>query len=86
MMCEEGPKGKETLSCPIFSVIIFSMCGWLIQGSKKGYVRVPWFFVILRTSLPLDFSDGPMVKNLPANAGDTGSIPGPGRFHMPRGN
>ena len=23
-------------------------------------------------------------KNLPANAGDTGSIPGPGRFHMPR--
>ena len=26
-----------------------------------------------------------MVKNLPANAGDTGSIPGPGRFHMPRG-
>ena len=27
-----------------------------------------------------------MVKNLPANAGDTGSIPGPGRFHMPRRN
>ena len=23
-----------------------------------------------------------MVKNLPANAGDTGSIPNPGRFHM----
>ena len=27
-----------------------------------------------------------MVKNLPANAGDTGSIPGPGRSHMPRSN
>ena len=27
-----------------------------------------------------------MVKNLSANAGDTGSIPGPGRFHMPRGH
>ena len=25
-----------------------------------------------------------MVKNLPANAGDTGSIPGLGKFHMPR--
>ena len=25
-----------------------------------------------------------MVKNLPANAGDTGSSPGPGRSHMPR--
>ena len=24
-----------------------------------------------------------MVKNPPANAGDTGSIPGPGRSHMP---
>ena len=27
-----------------------------------------------------------MVKNLPANAGDTGSTPGLGRSHMPRGN
>ena len=27
-----------------------------------------------------------MVKNLPANAGDTGSIPGPGGSHMPQGN
>ena len=25
-------------------------------------------------------------KNLPANAGDMGSIPNPVRFHMPRGN
>ena len=25
-----------------------------------------------------DFPDGPMVKNLPCNAGDTGSIPGRG--------
>ena len=27
-----------------------------------------------------------MVENLPANAGDTGSSPGPGRSHMPRNN
>ena len=26
---------------------------------------------------------GPMVKNLPCNAGDMGSIPGLGRSHMP---
>ena len=32
------------------------------------------------------FPDGAVVKNLPANAGDTGSIPGPGRSHMPRSN
>ena len=31
-------------------------------------------------------SGGPGVKNSPANAGDTGSIPGLGRSHMPRGN
>ena len=24
-----------------------------------------------------------MARNLPSNAGDTNSIPGPGRFHMP---
>ena len=29
------------------------------------------------------FPGGTVVKNLPANAGDTGSIPGPGRSHMP---
>ena len=28
----------------------------------------------------------PAVKNLPPNAGDTGSIPGPGRSHVPWGN
>ena len=27
-----------------------------------------------------------MVENLPANAGDTGSSPGPGRSHMPQSN
>ena len=27
-----------------------------------------------------------MVKNLPANAGDTGSTPDLGRSHMPRSN
>ena len=28
-----------------------------------------------------DFPGGPVVKHLPANAGDTGSIPGLGRLH-----
>ena len=30
------------------------------------------------------FPSGAVVKNPPANAGDTGSSPGPGRSHMPR--
>ena len=29
---------------------------------------------------------GAVVKNPPANAGDTGSSPGPGRSHMPQSN
>ena len=28
------------------------------------------------------FPGGPVVNNLPANAGDTGFIPGPGKYHM----
>ena len=31
----------------------------------------------------MDFPGGLVIKNLPANAGNTGSIPGPGRLHMP---
>ena len=33
-----------------------------------------------------DFPGGPLVKNPPANAEDTGSSPGPGRSHMPWSN
>ena len=29
---------------------------------------------------------GSVVKNPPASAGDTGSVPDPGRSHMPRSN
>ena len=32
------------------------------------------------------FPGGAVVKNLPANAGDMSSIPGPERSHMPRSN
>ena len=33
-----------------------------------------------------DFPGSTVVKNPPANAGDTGLIPGLGRSHMPRNN
>ena len=33
-----------------------------------------------------DFPGGAVVKNPPANAGDMGSCPGPGRSHMPWSN
>ena len=34
----------------------------------------------------LGFPGGAVVKNLPANLGDMGSNPGPGRSHMPLSN
>ena len=33
-----------------------------------------------------DFPAGPVIETLPASAGDMGSIPGPGKFHMPLDN
>ena len=39
----------------------------------------------IKTGL-LGFPGSTVVKNPPANAGDTGSIPGPGRSHMPQSN
>ena len=33
-----------------------------------------------------DFPGGPGIKNLPANAGNTGPISGQGRYDMPWGN
>ena len=38
------------------------------------------------TEREVDFAGGPVVENLLANAEDTGSTPGPGRFHIPWGN
>ena len=32
----------------------------------------------------MDYPDGPVVKNPPANAGDMGSIPGLERYHIPQ--
>ena len=37
--------------------------------------------VLIKNGLE-DFPSGTVVKNPPANAGDMGSIPGPGKFHI----
>ena len=38
--------------------------------------------LVIKNSIE-DFPGGAVVKNPHASAGDTGSIPGPGRSHMP---
>ena len=51
---------------------------FLIHGHLRKYI-LKQLKNILERGFP-----GPMVKSLPANAKDTGPIPGPGRFHAPR--
>ena len=48
-----------------------------LEGGKK---------VSLQRIKEEGFPGGEVVKNPPANTGDTGSSPGPGRSHMPRSN
>ena len=49
---------------------------------KSGSLIPPAPFSFLRVAL--GFPVGTVVKNPPANAGDMGSSPGPGRSHIPR--
>ena len=45
-----------------------------------------FFFNPQQKGGPGGFSGGRVDKSPPINAGDTGSIPGSGRLHMPWGN
>ena len=55
-------------------------CGKVIGNKEK----VRQLFSPPSKMEALGFPGGAVVKNPPANAGDTGSSPGPGRSHMPR--
>ena len=52
---------------------------WLARGAP----RLVWLSSTHAAKIgKVHFPGGPVVKNLPASAGDMGSIPGPGRSHM----
>ena len=51
-----------------------TVIGHVIEGSKE----VGGMWKITLKGKVTDFPGGPVVKNLPSNAGDTGSIPGQG--------
>ena len=63
---------------------------------KLPIEEIPWFLfssvqfgVVCNFLVPpvnVGFPGGSVVKSLPANAGDTGSIPDPGRSHVLGGN
>ena len=65
-------------------ISIRDFCVWLLS---PGIVFLRFIHVVAGIRTPfLDFPGGAVVKNPPANAGDTGSIPAPGRPHMLRSN
>ena len=53
---------------------------------SKPYVYKILCIILCINTYYWDFPGGAVVKNPPANAGDTGSSPGPGRSHMPQSN
>ena len=67
---------------------LLSFLPFLLQVFKQ----VPAFLLVFHRSHYLlenitgDFPDGPVVRNLPASAGNMGLIPGPGESHLPQSN
>ena len=71
-------------------LFLFFCCGILKQildvTSFHSYI-FPCIFknkTFLYDNAFMGFPGGAVVKNLPDNAGDTGSSPGPGRSHLPQ--
>ena len=50
---------------------------WAFNNNNKSYLKNKELNNVLS-----DFLGGPVDENPSASAGDMGSIPGPGRFHM----
>ena len=72
-------------------IIVVHLCKKLSGKFLNGIVRskdVLFKFKskthVLKFNTSWGFPGGAVVRNPPANAGDTGSCPGPGRSHMPR--
>ena len=65
---------------------LWFVTSWLIRELKlqARYFQVKGLLVCVYAP-SVGFPGGSVVKNLPANAGDTSSIPGLGRSRMPRG-
>ena len=57
-----------------------------VLRGKKYQPEILYSAQLPFTSEPEGFPGGSVVKNLPANAGDTGSIPDPKIFPIPRSN
>ena len=80
-MVWEAQNGKGNLSFQF----IGAMTSKLTEPKAVGMGSRNSLSELLEIGEP-GFPGGAVVKNPPANAGGTGSSPGPGRSHMPRCN
>ena len=69
-------RGYSSLRC----AVIFKMSD---ENKPQEQISCKWDSFKMRLG---GFPGGAVVKNPPANAGDMGSSPGPGRSHMLRSN
>ena len=69
-------QGKDVPSSPLCRTRLEVLTSIISQKKVRGW----------RGKGIEDFTGGPVVKNLPATAGDTGSILGAGRFHLLQSN
>ena len=57
----------------------------ILRKSIISLCHLNWLYYLNKKHIR-DFPGGVVVKNPPANAGDVGLSPGPGRSHMPWSN
>ena len=76
------------LKCLNFDFLLSLGPGYWEGPSKKALGKFVFPFSVYYDVLTSHktFPGGSMVKNLPANEGDTGAIPDPGRSHVPQRN
>ena len=57
---------------------------WIFAFTSKRHLVFAAFSLFISKLNTRGFPGSTVVKNPPANPGDMGSSPGPGRSHMPR--
>ena len=70
----------------VMDLVNSSLKHWICKASAICTVFASIGLHFILKFLLQDLPGGPVVKNLPANAGDTGPMPGTGRSHIPQGN
>ena len=86
---ESMPKGR-TMMAWNWAVPVRKLTERSLESWFEGRIDSPWWLRAdegwrqeSKMAQFRDFPGSPVVNNLPANAEEVGSIPGPGRSHMP---